>query len=74
MDLIRRLPGTSDPHSGGLSSSTPQSYIEWQAAFSTCPTALIAVRRRGGWAPYFEELLRGVGFLERETSLEISVE
>ena len=33
---------------------------------------IIAVRPRPGWAPYFEELLRGVAFLERETSLELA--
>ena len=30
---------------------------------------IIAVRPRPGWAPYFEELLRGVASLERETTL-----
>jgi hypothetical protein len=30
---------------------------------------IIAVLPRPGWAPYFEELLRGVAFLERETSV-----
>jgi hypothetical protein len=67
MDLIRRLLGTSDPHSGGLSSSTPQSYIEWQAAFSTCPTVEEVGLRTS-------RSCLGVGFLERETSLEIFVE
>jgi hypothetical protein len=33
---------------------------------------IIAVRPRPGWASYFEELLRGVAFLERETSLELA--
>lgn len=30
---------------------------------------MIAVRPRPRWAPYFKELLRGVGSLERETRL-----
>lgn len=35
---------------------------------------IIAARPRPGWAPYFEELLRGVAFLERETRLGLSAE
>lgn len=34
---------------------------------------IVAVRPRPGWAPYFEELLRGVGSLERETSLGLVI-
>src|ERR1700730_1361523 len=33
---------------------------------------IIAVRPRPGWAPYFEELFRGVAFLERETSVGLT--
>ncbi len=32
----------------------------------------IAVRPRPGWAPYFVELLRGLAYVERETSLELA--
>jgi hypothetical protein len=38
----------------------------------TWKRTIIAARPRPGWAPYFEELLRGVAFLERETSLELA--
>ena len=34
---------------------------------------IIAVRPRPGWAHYFEELLRGVAFLERETRVSRAV-